>query len=161
MCWRQGGFKKLKSQIADGTAALEALVPAYFAPWKVILATEFEAEIAEYELALCENPEYITALITFLYEHNGDHAASVAHLAPAGLAALLTEELAFIEKLQLAEEDVKNINWHLALKCSVDLLWRGCFYHPVDTTVYGLWDHMVGGQHFFKIKHVFLTERPK
>ena len=112
MCWRQGGFKKLKSQIADGTAALEALVPAYFAPWKVILATELEAEIAEYELALCENPEYITALITFLYEHNGDHAPSVAHLDPAGLAALLTEELAFIEKLQLAEEDVKNINWH-------------------------------------------------
>ncbi len=81
-------------------------------------------------------------LTTYLYEHNADHPASVAHLAPVDLAALRTEELAFIEKLQLAEEDVRSINWHLALKCSVDILWRACFYHPVETTLYGLWDHM-------------------
>ena len=73
---------------------------AYFAPCNVIFATQFEEGMGEYELALCEHPDYITALITYVYEHNVDHLVSVAHLAPVDLAALRTEEPAFVEKLQ-------------------------------------------------------------
>ena len=67
----------------------------------------------------------------------------MAHLPEDVKENIRREELAFIEMLQLSEEDVKNINWHLALKVSVDVLWKQCFHAPSETTCYGLWDHMV------------------
>ena len=142
-CWRNGGLKKLKHNVEERSASLKALHAPYFVCWDRILETQFDEERVEYSLSLCENPEYIPALITYLYDHAVDNREAMAHFPEDVKENIRREELAFIEMLQLSEEDVKNINWHLALKVSVDALWKQCFHAPSETTCYGLWDHMV------------------
>ena len=80
----------------------------YFVGWDRILETQFDEERVEYTLSLRENPEYISALITYLYDHAVDNREAMAHLPEGVKENIRREELAFVEMLQLSADDVKT-----------------------------------------------------
>ena len=135
--WKNYGRKKIVTILAEMWQFIIAVAPDYF--------QQFDQEVEDEGLndALLpapESPEYMQKLLDYLKA--GEMREAVRPILEALLLLLVSHESAAIAAIEEVLPDVLNMAWHLALKATIDKLWREAWFLPQPKCCYGLWDHM-------------------
>ena len=136
-CWMAGGRKLLKTIYIEGRAGIAACLPGY---WSELDKSGLVDD--RHELEECDSVEYHDAVLAILGSdsHMLDERQKLTAEKQLHLEAL---EATMTASLENHSEEIKNYNFHLALKNTLEVRFADCWSRPAGRTLYWLWDHMV------------------